>query len=67
MKVRLKKAYKNHPKGTELDVSMRVKASLVKGGFIPGPRAKAPAEPPADKMVKDAPEAKDKTKKEGAK
>ena len=37
MKVKLIKQFKNHPKGMELDVSGRIHAMLLKGGFISKP------------------------------
>lgn len=64
MEVRLKKAYKNHPKGTIIrNVNPRMKSALIKCGVITG--HKAVKRPPRDKMVKNAPEAKDETKEEG--
>ena len=37
MKVKLIRQYKNHPPGTELDLSKRIHADLLKRGFISKP------------------------------
>ena len=64
MEVKLKKAYKNHPKGTVIgNVNARMKSDLISRGVIAG--RKVVKKPPRNKMVEDAPEAKDETKEEG--
>lgn len=63
MKVKLIRQFKNHPAGTELDVSQRVYDHLLSQKVIarhqaprrasPSRRTKALKEPPADRMVKE--------------
>lgn len=63
MKVKLIRQFKNHPAGTELDVSHRIYNYLLglkviarpqaPGRASPSPRSKALKEPPADKMVRE--------------
>lgn len=63
--VRLKKAYKNHPAGTELhNVNPRFKGKLQELGVVGG-RKKAVRKPPSNKMVDSAPEAKTETEEGG--
>lgn len=65
MKVTLERAFKNHPKGTVLDVSEGVYDLLVRNGLVqmekesgekvekPRRKPRAVSSPPADRMVHD--------------
>lgn len=63
MKVKLIRQFKNHPVGSELDVSQGVYNHLLglkviarpqaPGRASPSPRSKALKEPPGDKMVRE--------------
>lgn len=64
MKVKLIKQFKNHPAGTELDVSGRIYNYLLglkviakpkaRGVYRHSPKSKALKEPAADRMIKEA-------------
>ena len=45
IKVYLNKAFKNHPRGTELDVSPRVHQLLIDRGVISEPKKKSSTKP----------------------